>query len=173
MAGLGLSLGAGLGSPRAGGGGTAPVVSPNLLAWTEAFDNVAWVKSVCTVDATGAMSPIGDETADEIISSGPASIRQLSATAATSGVDATAAITITPGWARYSVVGVFDALSFAFSIYIKKVIGGGSALRLRIGRSGGFLQCSVEDSAGLGDYLAWGAQLEQAATAGTYFSRTS
>jgi hypothetical protein len=39
----------------------------NLLAWSEAFDNAAWIKSNTTITANAAVAPDGTTTADKLI----------------------------------------------------------------------------------------------------------
>jgi len=44
--------------------------NPNLLSYTEAFDNGAWTKLQCSVSANAGVDPIGGNTADRITLSG-------------------------------------------------------------------------------------------------------
>lgn len=49
-----------------------PFAPPNLLTFSEQFDNAAWVKSNATVSANAAVAPDGTTTADKLIPSAAA-----------------------------------------------------------------------------------------------------
>lgn len=170
---MNLALQVGLGEVSAAAAPAGP--NPNLLLWTEEFDNAAWSKTSTVVAADQDSGPSGPaNTADEVLSTGvAAAVRQVSGTAAASGSAATSATVLSTGlYVRGSVTGTFDGTAYTFSIYLKDA--GNAAVPfalLRLDRSGGFLRCSVEDSVGDADYMAWGAQLEAAASASTYQHR--
>ena len=171
MAGLGLGLGAGLGSPSAGGGGVA--ANPNLLLWTEEFDNLIWAKVGASISADDTAGPITGNTADLINYSVPfGTVAQVNSVAATLGSGVHLDILdIDTFWTRYEISGIFDGAAYVFSVYLKATderIGG----RLRLQRSGGLLACSVEDIGDVGSYWACCAQLELGATATTYVRRS-
>ena len=157
--------------------GGSPVVdepgeNPNLLLWTEALDNAVWTKSAgVTVAANVAADPVSAPTADRVTS--PAlngSVSQVSLTAAATGSAVTLDYTLTTSWSRQEATGTFDGLPFTFSCYLKAG-DAGSDVRLQLDRSGGFLRVQVIDRADGVVVLAWGAQLEQAASASAYRAR--
>lgn len=170
---LSVALGVPLASPIGSGGGAS--VNPNLLLWTEELDDPVWTATDASVLADQSTTPLGARSQAEEIQSlaATSAVRQVTTTAATTG-GASAARAITGLWARYSVTGVFDGQSYTFSVYLRDTgVAAAPSVTLRIDRSGGFLRCSLEDPVGDGDYLAWGAQLEAAASASAYQSRTT
>lgn len=165
-------------SPGVGVGiGGSPVVeepgaNPNLLLWTEAFDNAVWTATSAAIVADAVADPFAVLTAETVTNSAGGALRQISGTASTTGAAATALVDTGGEWIRRSVSGTFDSLSYTFSVYLRDGTGGGiPSLRLRLDRSGGFLRCSIEDAGDEAIYHAWGAQLEQAASASTYQKR--
>lgn len=168
MAGLGIGLAVGLGPPSAGGAGGGGT-NPNLLLWTENFENPVWTLTNGDIIALDQ-----DGTADEFASTGAAAaIRQASTTAAATGGPYTAGAAMGgSSLVRFSVSGSFGGLLYIFSVMLKDT--GAAAvpsLTLRLDRSGGFIRCSIEDSVGDGDFLVGYAQLEQAASFTSYHSR--
>lgn len=170
MAGLGIGLAVGLGSPPGGGGAAAP--NPNLLLWTEEFDNAAWVKTGASIEADNTAGPISGTTADRINYSAPfGTVAQASGVAAATGSEAHLDIfDVATVWTRYEISGTFDGVAYVFSIYLKQTeagIGG----RIRIQRSGGFISGSAEDIGDVGSCWTCCAQLEVGSTATAYVRR--
>lgn len=148
-----------------------PGENPNLLLWTEEFQQATWAKTSATVAADYG-DPSFDQADRVTNSSATSAVRQISATASSTGAAAVAVVSAQAAWARESVSGTFDGLAYTFSVYLKDESGGGvPGLRLRIDRSGGFLRCSIEDTGDEGIYGVYGAQLEQAASASPYQRR--
>lgn len=163
---LALALGAPVAVAPAG-------ANPNLLLWTEEFDNAVWAKTNCTVRVSEAVDPGGAATADAMASTAPeAALRQTTDVAAVAGDAVTQAVAFTTSYVRGSVTGTFDGQQYTFSIYVRDTgLALDPSITLRLDRAGGFLRCSIEDPVGDGDYvLAW-AQLEAAGAATTYTYR--
>lgn len=141
---------------------TATPASTNLILYTEAFDNAAWVKATTTVAANSTAAPDGTPTADTLTASGiNATTRQtFTATAVpytfsvylmrktgTGNVDITVdgttyvTQTITSEWARYSTTLTPAA--------------GSKTAGIRLAVSGD-------------EVYVWGAQLELGSSASTY-----
>lgn len=157
MIGVGLSVGLG-GAPQSG----APAApNPNLLLWSEQFQQAVWAKMSATVDADVALNPAGTETtADRISLTGLGSIIQLSATGATTGATVTHNVTLTGGFERYDLSGTFDGAVYAASVYIREEGATGFTVRLQLLRSGGFIALRFVDTGDEPVFLAWGAKLE-------------
>lgn len=167
MIGVGLSVGL-AGAPQSGG---AAEPNPNLLLWSEAFDNAVWVATSATVTANATNDPDGFPTADgAVFTAGAGALAQTSQTAATSGSTASLVITLPGAWTRRELTGTFDGLAYTFSAWFLDN-GSGADVLLRIQRSGGFLVTRIADVGGGASFFAWGAQLEQAAAATAYVKR--
>lgn len=167
---IGVAVGSGAGSSG------APAANPNLLLWTEEFDDAVWTATDAVVTADQATPPLGARSeAENVACNAPgAAIRQVSTQAATSGGTATFDAAFGPPWTRFSVTGTFDGQAYTFSVYLRDTgVANDPLVTLRLDRSGGFLRCSLEDPVGDGNYMVWGAQLEAAATASSYQGRTT
>jgi len=167
---LGPCLGLPLGAPVVGAAPPAP--NPNLLLWTEEFDNAAWTKTTASVVANDTAGPLSGSTADRIDYQAPfGTATQATTTAAAAGAEVHLDIfDVATTWTRYEISGTFSAVVYVFSVYLKQTeagIGG----RIRLQRSGGFLACSVEDIGDVGSCWACCAQLEVGATATVYVRR--
>lgn len=150
---------------------SAPAGNPNLLLWTEEFQQAAWTTD-STVTADAGLDPLGGSTADQIALISGGSILQTSTTAAATGATASTAVTPTTSWVRYSISGAFNSLDYTLSVYMKGALGV-EEIGMRIARVGGFLQAQFIEltDAGAATILLWGAQLEQAAAASAYQKR--
>lgn len=161
MSGIGVGIGAGI-------GGASPAVNPNLLRWTEEFDNAVWTKTdvVITADADGA----ADQAAFGI--TGGAVLGQVSQTAAATGAAVNLAVTPTPAYVRYDIGGTFDGQLYTLSIEIKSAAADGVTLGLL--RTGGFLtaQITSTDDVDPRTLLVKNAQLERGAIT-DYVHRTT
>lgn len=156
MIGVGLSVG--LASAPQSGGPAAP--NPNLLLWSETFDNATWAKSNATVTANAGLDPLGGSTADEVANgTSTATIGEVSTVAAASGG---ATVTVVPlaEWTRFSVTATFDTGQFTFSLWLRDPADNGSDLQVRMEVSGGFIRCFLRDGGESLTFLAWGAKLE-------------
>lgn len=155
----GVGIGVG-GSPaeEAGGG------NPNLLLWTEEFDNAVWSKSGASVAADV------DGNVDRVtLTATTGSIGQTSATAASVGATATATASLTASMTRFSVSGTYDGLPYTFSVEMRDAATPDVQLRLEI--VGGFLRASIRDVGDAATPECTAAQLEQSATATAYQRR--
>lgn len=156
-----MNLGLGLGSAATldDGGGT-PSPNPNLLKWSEQFQQAEWVASGAIVTADAGVDPDGGATADSVLLGGAGhSVAQISTATAASG-SATAAVSAADGaWNRRTVTTVFDTGTYVFSVWLQGV---GSALTvlLALDQSGGLIRCQIRRLAANGTILAWGAKLE-------------
>ena len=168
MIGIGLSPGSAPPVVAASGGEE----NPNLLLWTEELDNAVWSQTSVVLLADAGASPLGGINAELLaFQSSAGAVRQISASAASSGAAVTNGIfDVATEWTRYEVTGSFDATDYVFSVYLKQSEAG-IAQRIRLDRSGGFLRCSVEDLGDVGAVYAWGAQLELGTTATAYQRR--
>ncbi len=149
-----------LGGLTMGGEAWAPAEdepNPNLLLWSEQFQQAAWTKTNATVTADVGADPLGGTTADQIAFLAGGAVRQVTAVAAASGVAVTA--TIATNDERPSATGTFDGTVYVFSVHPEPV-GGAADIRLRIDRSGGFLRVSIEDAGDEATMTVWGAKLE-------------
>lgn len=156
-----MPIGLGLGLQFAGGAPPpgAPSPNANLLLWSEEFQQAAWTTDG-VVTANNAADPLGDSTADTVAFVADGVLQQASATAATTGSNASSPIVLTTSWVRYSVSGTFDGNAYIFSLYLKGAVGGEEFL-LIISRGGGVLVCSVLESlSAAATVRAWGAKLE-------------
>lgn len=167
----------GVGPPSAVGigesptGGAAPEPNPNLLLWSEEFQQAAWVKTGVAVVADTVTDPLAGSTADALAFDPEGSVQQSSSAAAAAGATANETKSATGSWQRFSVSGTFDGSPYTFSIYAKDSTG--VSLVMSISRAGGVLVATVrnpDDVAGFGLDL-WGAKLEQSATATAYVKR--
>lgn len=166
-----LNFNFGFGEKKHGGGG-APPANPNLLRWTEEFDNAAWVKESVAVIPDTDTGALGGQTADTMAFTAGGDFYQLSQTSATTGATVGAGAVLTGALTRFSVTGTFDSLPYTFSIYLNGPAG--LSLVLNILRSGGFLRCQVTDVDENGPtIIADGAKLEQSASPSAYNHRTN
>lgn len=142
-------------------GGGAPSANPNLLKWSEQFQQAVWTKTSATVEADVALNPAGTETtADRISLTGLGSLIQLSTTPATTGATITRNVTLTGDFERYDLSGTFDGTVYVASVYIGEEGSTGFTVRLQLLRSGGFIALRFVDTGDEPVFLAWGAKLE-------------
>lgn len=143
--------------PPAGGGG----INPNLLRWTEEFDNAVWVASGVTVTPNATPPPPGLTRADQLAFDPDSSIGQASTVAATTGALASLAPVISTSWERFSKAGTYDGLPYTYSIHLRGAVGG-EPISLFLARVGGFLKATLlENSSAGGTIFVSGAKLEQ------------
>lgn len=139
--------------------------NPNLLLWSEALDNTAWVKTNIGIGADA------DGAADEVTNTAAfGSVRQTTTTAAAAGAQATNEVTPGASYVRYSVTGTFDGSPYTYSAELKDA-GGGETARLVLKRAGGFLRPGIESDFADGDFLARYHQLEAGSSFTTYQRR--
>lgn len=141
--GLGVGLGAGLGSDGAASAAPAEP-NPNLLLWSEETQQAAWVKTGAAVTADFGLDLDGQMTADRVAFDPFGTITQTSATAVTTGADASEAKLATATLQRFSISGTFDGATYYLSCCAKTAAGTvdfGMTLR----QSGGFLQVEAQD----------------------------
>lgn len=166
-----VNLGLGLGSAATFDDAGAPAGNPNFLLFSEALDNAVWVPSGgLTVAANIALDPNGAMTAEQLESPAlNAALAQTSTVAATTGAAVFFDYTLTASWSRQQIPGVFDGVAYTFSIHLMG--GDQTPMRIQLDRAGGFLRCSIIDRTDAMVIKAWGAQLEQAASASAYVRR--
>lgn len=162
---MGIGVGAGVGGALA--------ANPNLLRWTEQFDNPVWVASGVTVTPDAVAPPPDTSRADRLVFAADSQISQLSQTAVATGVGGLSAPAITTGWQRFEKAAVFDGDSYTFSIFMMGAVGG-EPVSIGIVRTSGVLQALLFENASVGATIfVSGAQIELGATAGDYFPRTT
>jgi hypothetical protein len=170
-----IGIGAGIGV-RPTRLSAAPLVSSNLLQWTESFGNAAWVSNDLTLFQGTGNTPVGvvgyGSNADHAFDTATtAALRQTSAVAATNTNGASfSVLDVTTSWARYSVTFTFSSGAYVFSTYLK-ADDAGVGLRLKIDAVGGFIRCSYQDIGDVGEYYPWGAQLEPGSVPTAYQPR--
>lgn len=151
--------------PGVGVGGSPPSgaasPNPNLLLWSQDFDNGIWTGAL-SVSANSVVDPMGGSTADRVsINSGGQHV-QTTSIAATSGASIFSSRTLSPGVPTlYSASGTFDGITYVYSEYLASPSG--QEINLSIYRSGGFIVVGLTDLSDLGDLLVidrWGAKLE-------------
>lgn len=149
--------------PKVGG---APVQvagspNPNLLLWSEAFDNPVWEAAFVTVTANAALDPDEQEmTADRLTFGLERSLLQNSGIAAATGDPVSATPVLTTSWVRHDLSGVFDGTTYAYSVYLREETAGGRQVRILIKRLAGFLHAGFEDIGDEVEILADWAKLE-------------
>lgn len=154
--GTGLGLGSGLTCYVAGGGS----VNPNLLTWTEQFQNPAWAKTSAVVTPDASTDPLGGSTADRIDFVSPAgTVTQASSVVATSG-GANAAKAPGSASQRFSLSAAFDTGVYVFSIWLRDPGANGYSVGMVLFVSGGTIACRLRDLGDQATFYAWGAKLE-------------
>lgn len=157
MSEIDLSLGVAVGSAPA----VASGVNPNLLTWTEEFNNAAWTKTAVTIDVDAITDPNAGSTAERANYDVESSLSQVTTTAATTGAAVATNKNVTTDWTRFNTEGTFDSLPYTLSVYLKSTAG--VVLTMRLFRSGGFLVAAfdnLDDTEGRTIHI-WGAKLEQ------------
>lgn len=164
MSGIGIGVGCGIGTGSAG----AKSPNPNMLLWTEALDNAAWVKSSVAVSSDSASSPISTMTAETLTYTAGGLVRESATTASPPpGTFVDNLASVTTSWQRFSVTDSLGATTFTFSIYLKASVACHVTMRLR--GLGGTIQCFLSDlDSSAPVFFAWGAQLESGPTPTTY-----
>lgn len=135
---------------------SAPAVSPNLLQWTEEFDNVIWAKTGVVVTADAAIDPIGGSTAESCVFVGSGHLDQITSVAATVASGALV-VGVSASWQRFSVGGLIDGTGYTLSCFL--LSGDAPDARLSVQVSGGFASVRIAalDPATIS---VWGAKLE-------------
>lgn len=164
---------------------TVTPIGVNLLAWTEQFDNAAaWSGYVLgsgiapTVTANAGTAPDGSSTADRIQFSlaGGTAVGDLTRRRQSYNTPATTHtfsvyLRSTDGTSTYDMqivsasgVGVNIVVTGSWQRFTATDTGFGGIISYAVGLRGG----QTPANSNTADVLAWGAQLEQAATASTY-----
>lgn len=137
-----LNLSVGLTAAPQAGGSAAP--NPNLLLWSEELQQATWSKSGAVATADFGLDSAGQMTADRVVFDPFGTVTQTTATAASSGAEATEAKLATATLQRFSVSGTFDGVDYHWSCYAKTASGTADFI-LTARRSGGFIQVEVQD----------------------------
>lgn len=158
---LRLGIGTGIGGPAPAAGGGLDSPNPNLLLWSEEFQQAAWT-GASAVSANSVADPLGGTTADRVtIASGGQHV-QVTTVAAAAGASVFSPRTLSAGVpTRVSATGTFNGVAYVYSEYLASPDS--ADISLSIYRSGGFLVVGLTDTSDLGDPLVidrWGAKLE-------------
>lgn len=151
MIGVGLSVGL-AGAPQSGG---AAEPNPNLLLWSEALNNAAWVASGATVTANAANDPDGLPTAERVAYDAEGSLSQTTDVLVAAGDPASATKLAGAALERHDITGTFDGAPYRFSVYAK---GADANFSMALFRSGGALVVRLsnpDDGGGIDVDFAW------------------
>lgn len=145
--GPGLHAGSSPGTGISAGGGISsagpPEPNPNLLLWSEAMQQAAWVAVDATVTADQGQDELGATTADEIAFAVGGTVTQVTDIPAVAGANQGATFEAPAARERFSHSGTFDGTVYVYSAFLESATGG--QFRLELLRSGGFLAVRFRD----------------------------